>query len=113
MISTYVPWIFHEYEEGVTDLTGTSRPERDFQTFLQLVKEEGMYCLVRPGPYVMAEIIDHGVPTWFIENYPEAVAKTNAGEIHPTRVVSYSHPTFLEKRSFGIKRFARSLNLSL
>ncbi|MFG6497076.1 beta-galactosidase [Fictibacillus sp. UD] len=103
MISTYVPWIFHEYEEGVTDLTGTSRPERDLQTFLQLVKEEGMYCLLRPGPYVMAEIIDHGVPTWFIDNYPEAVAKTNTGYIHPTRVVSYSHPTFLQKTELWYK----------
>ncbi|MFD1359039.1 beta-galactosidase [Fictibacillus halophilus] len=97
MVSTYVPWIFHEYEEGSIDLTGETRPERDLETFLQLVKEEGMYCLVRPGPYVMAEIVDHGVPTWFIENYPEAVAKTNKGEQHPTRVVSYSHPVFLEK----------------
>ncbi|MCM3720211.1 beta-galactosidase [Fictibacillus phosphorivorans] len=97
MVSTYVPWIFHEYEEGSIDLTGETRPERDLKTFLQLVKEEGMYCLVRPGPYVMAEIVDHGVPTWFIDHYPEAVAKTNDGKQHPTRVVSYSHPVFLEK----------------
>jgi beta-galactosidase len=97
MVSTYVPWIFHEYEEGSIDLTGETRPERDLETFLQLVKEEGMYCLVRPGPYVMAEIVDHGVPTWFIDNYPEAVAKTNEENQHPTRVVSYSHPVFLEK----------------
>jgi beta-galactosidase len=97
MVSTYVPWIFHEYEEGSTDLTGETRPERDLKSFLQLVQEEGMYCLVRPGPYVMAEIVDHGVPTWFIDNYPDAVAKTNDGNIHPTRVVSYSHPVFLEK----------------
>ncbi|MFP7298881.1 beta-galactosidase [Neobacillus niacini] len=97
MISTYIPWIFHEIEEGVIDLTGETLPERDLKTFLQLVNEEGLYCLVRPGPYVMAEVVDHGVPTWFIENYPEAVAKTNQVEIHPTRVVSYMHPVFLEK----------------
>ncbi|PLR99072.1 beta-galactosidase [Bacillus sp. T33-2] len=97
MISTYVPWIFHEIEEGKIDLTGTTLPERDLKTFLQLVSEEGLYCLVRPGPYVMAEVVDHGVPTWFIENYPEAVAKTNDGKNHPTRVVSYMHPVFLEK----------------
>ncbi|RLQ96624.1 beta-galactosidase [Falsibacillus albus] len=97
MISTYVPWIFHEAEEGAIDLTGETRPEKDFHTFLQIVKEEGMYCLVRPGPYVMAEIIDHGVPTWFIEKYPEALAQTSEGEMHPTRVVSYMHPLFLEK----------------
>lgn len=97
MISTYVPWIFHELEEGVIDLTGETLPERDLQTFLQIVDEEGLYCLVRPGPYVMAEVVDHGVPTWFIDNYPEAVAKTNTDKNHPTRVVSYMHPVFLEK----------------
>jgi beta-galactosidase len=97
MISTYVPWIFHEIEEGVIDLKGKTRPERDLQSFLEIVGEEGMHCLVRPGPYVMAEVVDHGVPTWFIEKYPEAVAKKQDGEIHPTRVVSYTHPVFLEK----------------
>ncbi|MCU9612683.1 beta-galactosidase [Caldibacillus lycopersici] len=97
LVSTYVPWKFHEMEEGSIDLTGKTRPERDLKTFLEIVKEEGMYCLVRPGPYVMAEIIDHGVPSWFIDNYPEAVAKTREGAIHPTRVVSYMHPLFLEK----------------
>ncbi|MFB1050995.1 beta-galactosidase [Paraliobacillus sp. JSM ZJ581] len=97
MISTYVPWVFHEYEEGKIDLTGETRDERDLHTFLQVVSEEGMYCLVRPGPYVMAEIIDHGVPTWFIKNYPEAVAKTKEGNNHPTRVVSYMHPAYLKK----------------
>ncbi|WP_059172397.1 beta-galactosidase [Bacillus sp. FJAT-27445] len=97
LISTYVPWIFHEIEEGLIDLTGKTRAERDLAAFLKLVAEEEMYCLVRPGPYVMAEVVDHGVPTWFIDNYPEAVAKTNEGSIHPTRVVSYMHPVFLEK----------------
>lgn len=97
MVSTYIPWKFHEIEEGFIDLTGETRPERDVKSFLELVQQEGMYCLVRPGPYVMAEIIDHGVPTWFIDHYPEAVAKTKDGKNHPTRVVSYMHPTFLEK----------------
>ncbi|MFG6150149.1 beta-galactosidase [Halobacillus sp. B23F22_1] len=97
MISTYVPWVFHEYEEGSIDLTGVTRRERDFEGFLQLVAEEDMYCLVRPGPYVMAEIVDHGVPPWLIDHYPEVLALTEKGESHPTRVVSYMHPTFLEK----------------
>ncbi|MBM7553190.1 beta-galactosidase [Thalassobacillus pellis] len=97
MISTYVPWIFHEYEEGYIDLTGETRAERDFRAFLQLISEEDMYCLVRPGPYVMAEIVDHGVPTWFLENYPDAMAQTEDGNQHPTRVVSYMHPAYLRK----------------
>ncbi|MBP3041146.1 beta-galactosidase [Bacillaceae bacterium Marseille-Q3522] len=99
LVSTYVPWIFHEIEEGTVDLTGKTRPERNLQSFLQIIKEEKMYCLVRPGPYVMAELVNHGVPRWFNENYPEAMAKTQTGEKHPTGVVSYLHPVFLEKVS--------------
>ncbi len=97
MISTYIPWGIHEYEEGKIDLSGTSREELDLLSFLEIIKEEGMYCLVRPGPYVMAEVIDHGIPTWFIDHYPDAMAKTEEGNVHPTRVVSYMHPTYLEK----------------
>jgi beta-galactosidase len=97
LVSTYVPWAFHEMEEGKIDLTGKTREEKDFVSFLKLVQEMEMYCLVRPGPYVMAEIVDHGVPTWFIAHYPEAVAKTQNGDIHPARVVSYMHPVFLQK----------------
>lgn len=97
LVSTYIPWKFHEAKEGEIDLTGETLPEKDLKSFLDLVKEEGMYCLVRPGPYVMAEIIDHGVPSWFIDNYPEARAKTKDGQDHPSRIVSYLHPVYLEK----------------
>ncbi|SDM65275.1 beta-galactosidase [Sediminibacillus halophilus] len=97
MISTYIPWGIHEYEEGKIDFSGTSREELDLISFLKIVKEEEMFCLVRPGPYVMAEVIDHGIPTWFIDRYPDAMAKTEEGNIHPTRVVSYMHPTYLAK----------------
>lgn len=107
LVSTYIPWKFHEMEEGHIDLTGETRPERDLPAFLELIQEEGMYSLVRPGPYVMAEIVDHGVPTWLIDKYPEAVAKTKEGNIHPTRVVSYMHPVFLEKTEIWYEAVCR------
>lgn len=97
MVSTYIPWVFHEKEEGDIDLVGRTLPEKDVKHFLDLIAEEGMYALVRPGPYVMAEIIDHGVPGWFIDSYPDACAHKQDGSLHDTRVVSYLHPTFMEK----------------
>ncbi|PGL70104.1 beta-galactosidase [Bacillus sp. AFS055030] len=97
MVSTYIPWQFHERIEGEIDLIGKTRPEKDLKTFLQMIKDEDMFCLVRPGPYVMAEIVDHGVPTWFIDHYDEALAKNEKGESHPVRLVSYLHPIYLEK----------------
>ncbi|MGM7702762.1 beta-galactosidase [Pseudalkalibacillus sp. Hm43] len=97
LVSTYVPWVWHEIEEGVYDLSGETRGERDLKSFLELVKEMGLYCIVRPGPYVMAEVRFHGVPNWLLDTYPELVAKKRDRSEHPTRVVSYRHPTFLEK----------------
>ncbi|MDQ0338662.1 beta-galactosidase [Caldalkalibacillus uzonensis] len=97
LVSTYVPWIWHEYEEGAFDFTGETRGERDLKSFLKLVKDKGLYCIVRPGPYVMAEVKNEGIPGWLLENYPQVIAKQRSGADHPTRVVSYQHPLFLEK----------------
>jgi len=97
LISTYIPWMWHEVKEGEIDLIGESTPERDLVYFLKKVEEQGMYCLVRPGPYVMSEIKNHGIPYWINEKYPEVIAKKQNGEMHTTGVVSYLHSIFLEK----------------
>jgi len=97
MISTYIPWSFHEYKEGYFDFTGKTKDERDLENFLTLVQEANMYCLVRPGPYNMAELVDHGLPTWLLDTYPEIIAKDIQGKPHGTRVVSYNHPLYLER----------------
>lgn len=97
LISTYIPWMWHEVQEGRIDLTGETTPERDLASFLKMVEEQDMYCLVRPGPYVMSEIKNHGVPYWINASYPEVVAKKQNGDKHPTDVISYMHPAFIEK----------------
>lgn len=97
LISTYIPWMWHESQEGKIDLEGHSTPERDLVTFLKMIEQQDMYCLVRPGPYVMSEIKNHGIPYWINEKYPEAVAKKQDGQPHPTGVVTYLHPVFIEK----------------
>ncbi len=97
LISTYVPWCWHEFEEGKFDFNGNTIEERDLVSFLELLKSENMYCIVRPGPYVMSEIKLEGMPKWLIESYPEVIAKDQFGKDHPTKVVSYMHPTYLKK----------------
>lgn len=95
LISTYIPWLWHEPVEGEIDLAGRLSPERDLATFLETIAEEEMVALVRPGPYVMSELVGHGLPTWLLDRYPEIIAKTEEGEPHPTRVVTYLHPQYL------------------
>ena len=62
IISTYVPWQFHELAPGEFDFTGTSDPARDLVGFLELAAEYGFWVLIRPGPYIYAEWPNSGVP---------------------------------------------------
>lgn len=59
-ISTYVPWNFHEMEEGVVDFEG----DKDLGSFIDLIGEMGMYAMLRPGPYICSEWDGGGLPAW-------------------------------------------------
>ncbi|AZR73760.1 hypothetical protein BBF96_10410 [Anoxybacter fermentans] len=97
LVSTYIPWIWHEPYEGKVDLTGKTHHQRDVVGFLDLCHEMGFYTIVRPGPYVMAELVNYGLPGWLLKNYPEIIARDKNGSLHPLAVVSYLHPTYLNK----------------
>jgi beta-galactosidase len=97
LVSTYVPWIWHEPEEGAFDFEGATHPRRNLVDFLDLCASFGLYCIIRPGPYVMSELKNEGIPHWLLDSYPEVVARTKSGEPHPARVVSYLHPTYLKR----------------
>src|SRR5690554_3807107 len=93
VVSTYIPWSFHEKVETEIDLTGKTLPEKDLKYFLKLTKELGFLVLVRPGPYVMAEIKNHGLPFWLFSSYPEVIAKRIDGSNHT--IVSYLNKKYL------------------
>lgn len=50
-ISTYVFWNVHESKPGVYDFSGP----RDVAAFIRTAQEEGLYVILRPGPYSCAE----------------------------------------------------------
>lgn len=62
-ISVYLFWNYHEAEEGVYDFTTENRNLREF---FRLVQEEGMWLIVRPGPYVCAEWELGGIPPYLL-----------------------------------------------
>ena len=84
LVSTYLPWLIHEDIPGDIDLTGRRRPENDLGAFLELIRKHGMYCIRRPGPYVMAELRNEGLPSWIYEQYPGSLALGKDGKTHPT-----------------------------
>lgn len=59
-IETYVAWNAHSPVDSAFDLTGGL----DLGGFLDLVAAEGMYAIVRPGPYICAEWTNGGLPVW-------------------------------------------------
>ena len=59
----YIFWNFHEQKEGVFDFTGNG----DIARFCRLAQKNGMYVIVRPGPYVCAEWEMGGLPWWLLK----------------------------------------------
>ncbi len=62
-IETYVFWNAHEPRPGRFDFAGREG-ELDLRSFVRTVGEEGMFCMVRPGPFVCAEWDNGGLPAW-------------------------------------------------
>jgi beta-galactosidase len=66
-IETYVPWNLHAPAPDTTTFDGML----DVTRFLETVAEEGLEAIVRPGPYVCAELDFGGLPAWLLR--PPAV----------------------------------------
>ncbi len=62
-ICLYVFWNIHEQREGEFDFTGNN----DVAAFCRLAQKNGMYVIVRPGPYVCAEWEMGGLPWWLLK----------------------------------------------
>ncbi|MFV0586704.1 beta-galactosidase [Bacteroides reticulotermitis] len=62
-ICIYIFWNIHEQEEGKFDFTG----QNDIAAFCRVAQENGMYVIVRPGPYVCAEWEMGGLPWWLLK----------------------------------------------
>lgn len=92
-LATYIPWLWHQLEEGVSDVDGHSHPMRDIAGFLDLAAEMGFWIIARPGPYIMAETINEGIPPWVFTNYPQVAFISQDEKVQ--NIVSYLHPDFL------------------
>ena len=62
-VCIYIFWNIHEQKEGVFDFTGNN----DVAEFCRIAQKNGMYVIVRPGPYVCAEWEMGGLPWWLLK----------------------------------------------
>src|SRR3989339_579197 len=76
-VSTYIPWAWHETVKGVFDFDGTSCQERDLTGWLDLCHSYGLYCILKPGPFILAETRGAGLPDWFLSEYGEGATMRN------------------------------------
>jgi beta-galactosidase len=59
-VCAYLFWNFHEWNEGCFDWSG----QADAAEFCRMAQEEGLWVLLRPGPYACAEWEMGGLPWW-------------------------------------------------
>lgn len=61
-IETPVFWNRHEARPGHFDFSG----DNDLRAFIELIGKAGLYCILRPGPFVGADWDMGGLPPWLM-----------------------------------------------
>jgi beta-galactosidase len=90
-ITTYVFWNAHEPRPGVYDFSGNL----DVAEFIREAQQEGLYVILRPGPYACAEWEFGGFPAWLLKDH--------------STVVRSRDPKFLEPATRWINRLGQEL----
>lgn len=96
-IFTYVPWNWHELADDTWDWTGATHPGRNLPAFLAAVADAGLWCVLRPGPFITAEWVNGGIPSWLIQSHPEILTLDARGRSYSAvdyPPISYLHPTY-------------------
>lgn len=94
-VSSYIPWIWHESEEGKFDFTGKTHPQRNLIGYIKEVEKHGLKFIARVGPVSNAEMVNEGIPTWLIKDHPEVFVRgKEITNLPHTTLLAYLNPTF-------------------
>lgn len=63
-VCVYLFWNYHEWEEGSFNWRG----QADVAEFCRLAQAEGLWVILRPGPYSCAEWEMGGLPWWLVKH---------------------------------------------
>ena len=72
-VSTYMFWNFHEPQPGEFNFKG----RHNAAAFIRLAQEEGLWVILRPGPYSCAEWDFGGFPAWLLATPGISVRSTD------------------------------------
>jgi beta-galactosidase len=78
-ITTYVFWNEHEPKPGIYDFSGNN----DVAEFVREAQQEGLYVVLRPGPYVCAEWEWGGYPSWLLKDHSIVVRSSDPKFVVP------------------------------
>ena len=81
-ISTYVFWNLHQTKPGVYDFSG----QLDVAEFVREAQEEGLFVILRPGPYVCAEWDLGGLPAWLLADSQIVLRSDDPKFMHPAEL---------------------------
>jgi len=70
-VTLYIDWGYHSSKQGHYDFSGV----RNIERVLDMAEAEGLYVIIRPGPYVNAELSMGGFPGWVTRQ--KAMARTD------------------------------------
>jgi len=76
IVSTFVPFNFHEISRGVFDFAGQSDPRRDLPAWLQRARKKGFLVILRPAPNEAGEWPNGGLPDRLLKYH----------RLHPTYI---------------------------
>ena len=80
-ITVYTFWNAHEAVKGKYDFSG----DNDVATFIRMAQKEGLYVILRPGPYVCAEWDWGGFPAWLGKGKVVPLRTTDPAYMNPVR----------------------------
>lgn len=90
-VETYVFWNVHEGTPGHFDFSG----QNDVAEFIREAQQEGLFVILRPGPYACAEWDFGGYPAWLLKE--------------PGMVVRSSNPAFIADATSWLHRLGKEL----
>ncbi|XP_065642617.1 beta-galactosidase-1-like protein 2 [Hydra vulgaris] len=79
-VDIYIPWNLHEPEPGYFDF---SSDQLNLSEFLYLLQGYGLYAIIRPGPYICAELDLGGLPSWLLRDKNMKLRSLYPGFIEP------------------------------
>lgn len=80
-VTTYVFWNVHEPRPGVYDF----HRNNDVAEFVREAQEEGLWVILRPGPYACAEWEFGGYPAWLLKDHALVLRSRDAKFLEPAR----------------------------